>query len=117
MLNKREKAIFKFGASDTMLRHRGATHLIMWEVIREYNKSGYKELDLGRTESGNEGLRRYKLSFNATESIIYRDIFDIKNKRLIPAKFKVAGFHNKAFNKMPVSLLKIIGKITYRHFG
>ena len=111
-----KRAIFKYGASDTVFKNSGANHFIMWEAIKEYNRLGYEELDLGRTEKGNEGLKRYKLGFDTKEGLIHRDILDVKSKKPILTKIKASDF-NKAFSKLPVTVLRLIGKLTYKHFG
>ncbi len=89
----------------------------MWEAIKKYSAEGYKELDLGRTETNHEGLRRYKLGFSAEERIIYTTRYDIKSKTFLPPETNTTGFHNKIFNHSPIWLLKLIGESIYKHIG
>lgn len=112
-----DKVLYKFGASVTDKMPKGANHLLMWEAIKKYSAEGYKEFDFGRTETDHEGLRRFKLGFGADERIIYTTRFDIKTKSFLPPETKTTGFHNKVFNRLPVSILKLIGNSLYKHIG
>jgi lipid II:glycine glycyltransferase (peptidoglycan interpeptide bridge formation enzyme) len=111
------KAVFKFGASIKAYQHLRANNIIIWEAIKLYNKLGYKELSLGKTELKNTGLRRFKLGWGASEEIdnIYR--YSLKNNKFINFKSFTVGFHNHLFKKMPLIILKSIGKLMYRHIG
>ncbi len=112
-----EKVIYKFGASLTDKFPKGANHLLMWEAIKKYQKSGYKEFDFGKTETNHEGLRRFKTGFGADERIIYTTRYDIKNKIFLSPDSKTTGIYNKIFRNAPLPLLKFIGNTVYKHIG
>ncbi len=112
-----EKVLYKFGASLTDKFPKGTNHLLMWEAIKKYQKSGYKEFDFGRTETNHEGLRRFKTGFGADERIIYTTRYDIKNKKFISPDSKTTGIYNKIFRNAPLPLLKFIGNTVYKHMG
>lgn len=112
-----KKVLYKFGASINNNLPKGANHLLMWEAIKKYSKDGYKELDLGRTETNHEGLRRYKLGFGAEERIIYTTRFSFKANAFVAADSKTNGFYNKIFRNMPIPVLKIVGNTLYKHIG
>ncbi len=60
-------AIFKFGASDRAWQALRPNHLVMWTGIRHLLETGAAVLDFGRTNVGQKGLRRFKLSWGAHE--------------------------------------------------
>ncbi|AFH50158.1 Hypothetical protein IALB_2455 [Ignavibacterium album JCM 16511] len=112
-----KKVLYKFGASLNQNLPKGANHLLMWEAIKKYSILGFKEFDFGRTEINHEGLRRFKLGFGAEERIIYTTRFDIRTKSFISPETRTTGIHNKIFEKLPVSVLKIIGNKFYKYLG
>jgi lipid II:glycine glycyltransferase (peptidoglycan interpeptide bridge formation enzyme) len=61
-----DRAIYKFGASNETFQHLRGNNLVMWEAIRHFSRAGLKKLNLGRTSLDNDGLRRFKLGWNAT---------------------------------------------------
>lgn len=111
------KVLYKFGASLLENLPKGANHLLMWEGIMLYQKSGFKEFDFGRTETNHEGLRRFKLGFGADERIIYTTRYDIKSKTFLPVETNTTGIHNKILHHTPIWLLKLIGESFYKYIG
>jgi len=64
--------IYKFGASDASAWSLRPNHLLMWHAIRTACEQGYRWFDFGRTDAGQEGLRKFKLSWGAVEdSLVY----------------------------------------------
>lgn len=112
-----DKAIFKFGASIKAYQHLRANNIIIWEAIKLYNKLGYKELSLGKTELENTGLRRFKLGWGASEEIDNTYRFSLKNNKFIRFKSYTVGFHNQLFKKMPLIVLEFISEILYKYMG
>ena len=47
-----------------------ANNLVMWQGIQFLARNGAEKLHFGRTEQENEGLRRFKLSWNTQEETI-----------------------------------------------
>jgi len=109
-------AIFKYGASNTgYLSHR-PNNLVMWEAIKWYRGRSAKRLNLGRTELDNQGLRRFKLSWGASESALnyYRYDFD----RGVFSQKPLRGDHpKKLFSMTPVGVLRLVGRLFYKHVG
>ena len=66
--------VYKFGASDRETR-AGGNHAILWEAIRRGCAAGMREIDFGRTDPGNEGLRSFKLGWGTVETpLVYTTI-------------------------------------------
>jgi len=111
------KAVYKFGASDMKYQQLRANNLIMWEAIKWYAEHGYDNFCFGKTEPENDGLRQFKQGWGTTEQVIKYFKYDLTNDMFIKTKEKLSGFHNKIFGKMPMSLLKLSGRLMYRHLG
>lgn len=111
-----KKALYKYGASDFAYQDLRANNLLMWEAIKYYNDKGFKELNFGRTDKDNEGLRRYKLGWGTKEHLKKYYKYDLKNDVFVKDSSKGFNYH-KILEKCPVSVLKIIGNVAYKHIG
>lgn len=59
--------VYKFGASDPEGWPYRPNHLIFWTAIRESVERGDRQLDFGRTDLGNAGLRAFKSGWGGVE--------------------------------------------------
>ena len=110
-----DKVIYKFGASDMKYQYLRANNLVMWEAIKWYNSTGYKEFSFGKTEPDNEGLRRFKNGWAVREHELRSYRFDLRNDRFLNFSSQTIGLHNKVFNSLPLPMLEILGSLMYRH--
>ena len=62
--------IYKYGASDRAALGKRPNNLLFLEAIRRACEDGMRTLDLGRTDSGHETLRDFKLSWGAEERVL-----------------------------------------------
>lgn len=58
---------YKYGASDPKYTQMRPNDLIFWNAIQWGCENGYTNIDFGRTEIGNSGLRSYKSRWGAIE--------------------------------------------------
>jgi hypothetical protein len=110
-------AIYKFGASDDAFQHLRGNNLAMWEAIRWLSRRGARKLDLGRTSVGNEGLRRFKLGWNAQENKLAYFRFSLPKEKFVSARDESSGGYNRVFRTLPFFASRIIGKVLYRHWA
>ena len=108
-------AIYKFGASDERLQELRANNLAMSEGIKNLVDVGAEILHFGRTEKENVGLRRFKLSWGATEEEIRYARFEMGNCSWKAAYPPGSGFHKHVFRALPASLNRLAGAIIYPH--
>lgn len=111
----RDKALYKFGASDNALQALRGNDLVMWEAIKFLAQGGAKTLHFGRTALENEGLRRYKLSWGTEEKSISYFRFDTLADAWVTPRGNVAGFHNRIFRRLPLALNRVAGAMIYPH--
>lgn len=111
------KAIYKFGASDASYQHLRGNNLVMWEALKWYAKQGYTSCHFGRTSMNNDGLRRYKLGYGAEEDIIRYFRFDYRRNAFVTSGDSAEGWFNRVFNLLPIPLLRISGRILYKHLS
>jgi len=112
-----KKAFFKYAASDRTYQSLRPSNLVMWEGIKWYCKNGYESFCFGRTAVENRGLRQYKAGWGTKESIIKYYRFDVKKGDAIEGSSGASRIQNIIFSKMPITLLKFIGSLSYKHIG
>lgn len=110
-------AVYKYGASDESMQHLRPNHLVMWSAIRHLAQRGVRGLDFGRTSIWNEGLRRFKLCWGASESMVRYYKY-----RLIPGGFvcdedRSSGRHTMIFRNLPSCISRWAGQLMYPHIA
>ena len=70
------RAIYKFGASDPKFQELRGNNVVMSRAIEWCAGHGMEALDFGRTETTNDGLRRFKLGWGAEETEIQYSRYD-----------------------------------------
>jgi len=108
-------AVYKFGASDERLQELRANNLAMFEAIRYLSEGGAKALHFGRTDKENDGLRRFKLSWGATEETLDYARFDTASASWKASRDRRSTFHRRIFRALPASLNRLSGAMIYPH--
>jgi hypothetical protein len=107
--------VYKFGASDERLQELRANNLAMFEGIRYLAEGGAETLHFGRTDKENEGLRRFKLSWGATEEEIGYARFGMASGSWTHSCDSRSTLHKRIFRALPASLNRLAGAIIYPH--
>lgn len=108
-------AIYKFGASDERVQEFRPNNLVMAAAIDFLAASSVETLHFGRTEKSNEGLRRFKASWGATESEISYGKFAISTDNWVQARTPISSFSNRIFRALPGPLNRLAGSLLYPH--
>jgi len=116
-LHSANEAIYKYGASDHRFLACRPNNMVFWEAIRWYLKKGIVRMNLGRTEPNNEGLLQFKRSWSGTEQSVNYFRYDFDHKAFINKSTKLSPLVNSIFNKTPVCLSRLMGRIIYKHIG
>ncbi|MBN1558360.1 MAG: GNAT family N-acetyltransferase [Lentisphaerae bacterium] len=117
-LHFRGRAVYKYGASaETRGGVPGANPALLADAIRWYAARGAERLDLGRVWPGNTGLRRYKRGWGGEEERLAYYRYAFRRGTFVTGAPPVAGRHNALFRRMPVWLLRAVGRAAYRHMG
>ncbi|MDQ8188067.1 GNAT family N-acetyltransferase [Pelagicoccus sp. SDUM812002] len=108
---------YKYGASDKNFQNSRCNNLVMWSAMEHYSKRGFHQMDLGRNSTTNAGLRRYKLSWGSSEQEVHYQRYDLKKNATVPMSDDVFGWHNSVFKRLPIPILRLAGRLLYRHIA
>src|SRR5882762_3358729 len=116
-LRFRDVVYYKYGCSDVRFNQFGAMPWLLWNAISSAKSSGATEFDLGRTDANDAGLLAFKNHWVPhPKRLVYWRL--PKGAQAPPSTegwtSKLAGL---AFSNMPAGVLKLAGKVLYRHFG
>ena len=115
-LRFKDTLYYKYGCSDVRFKSLGATPWLLWRAIAAAKNHGATMFDLGRTEEANSGLRVFKNHWDPRPRhlLYWRFPDDQSPDALGRWKKRVA---KGAFSVMPLGLLKVAGRLLYRHIG
>jgi len=106
---------YKYGASDAATLPKRPNNLLFAEVIRWACESGYRRLDFGRTDAGNEGLRKFKRSWGAEEvELAYTHLGKEPPSTEPGLRDRVL---ETTIRRSPAFVGRLIGAALYRHAG
>ncbi|MGZ4966179.1 MAG: hypothetical protein ACXV97_03310, partial [Chthoniobacterales bacterium] len=91
-------------------------NLLMWEGIRHCAQLGFETLHLGRTDVGQDGLRRFKLSLAAQEEMLRYFRFDPSAARWLPESPAFSSpFSAAVVRRLPLTINQLAGTVLYPH--
>lgn len=109
-------AYYKYGCSDYAFNRLGATPWLFWRAIQAAKSTGCLEFDMGRTADNHTGLLAFKRNWvSQPRELIYWS-FPRGTATLSSEGWKLKAA-NRVFASMPKSMLKITGRLIYRHIG
>jgi hypothetical protein len=112
----RDEGVYKYGASDKDHQHLRANNLIMWEAMRWCCRNGVRTFSFGRTESENEGLLQFKRGWGAEESRVGYYRLNLR-ENVFSAERNGTRSSYPIFKMLPMPMLRLAGRILYRHVG
>jgi hypothetical protein len=103
---------YKYGCSEVEDNNLGGMQLLLWQAIEDAKDSGMVEMDLGRCDIGNKGLAVFKERWGAERQEIryFRYPSGKTSARNLDPVFKI-------ISRLPDPVLKLSGRILYRHFS
>jgi len=114
-LNYKNTVTYKYGCSDSRFHPLGGMALLFWNTIQQAKAAGYETLDLGRSDSGNQGLTTFKEHWGGIRSELsywrypnHPRSDESAWKRMTAERFVKAS---------PDRLLIAAGQLCYRHIG
>ncbi|MDR2017838.1 MAG: GNAT family N-acetyltransferase [Syntrophobacterales bacterium] len=111
-------AIYKYGVSRKSYQSLRANNLIIWKAIKWYLDNGYKSLSFGRTDIQNEGLRQFKKGWGTDEYPMKYYRYDVERCKFLSETDRRQGTRfTGLLRMMPIPVLRMAGRLVYRHIG
>jgi Acetyltransferase (GNAT) domain len=115
-LQFRDVVYYKYGCSNTRFNKFGATPWLLWRAIASGKSNGANEFDMGRTQEEDAGLLAFKSHWVPhPERLVYWK-FPVASSFSSPDSWKLKAAKH-IFSHMPERLLRIAGRLLYRHIG
>ncbi|GAC1439834.1 MAG: hypothetical protein NVSMB51_18270 [Solirubrobacteraceae bacterium] len=108
--------VYKYGASDPRQLELRPNHAIFADAIRFADGAALHELDFGRTDFGQDGLRQFKRGWGAEE----RELICTRAPPREPRKDSDGRARRalaRVIRRSPPSVGRLVGAALYRHFG
>jgi hypothetical protein len=115
-LSHRSSVIYKYGGSDENFHRFGAMPFLFWRLIDECQGRGVEEIDLGRSDLGQEGLITFKDRFGAKRSTLTYFRYPAVERPDAEAGWRTRVL-GKAASLLPNAILPMAGKVLYKHVG
>lgn len=112
-----QKALFKYGASLFQYQNLRPNNILFWESIKYLKDQGFSELNFGRTELENIGLRRFKLGWGTEEKTLNYYRFELGKNGKIYTSTRSLNHRRFPLHRFPIFLLRMIGSIVYKHIA
>lgn len=105
--------VYKYGCSDTHFNNLGGTVLLLWNAIREAQAAGMDELDMGRSDIGQDGLIAFKEHWGAERSLL--NYWCYPAPKGPPGQGSIMALLRKVASRAPESSLTMLGHLLYKH--
>jgi lipid II:glycine glycyltransferase (peptidoglycan interpeptide bridge formation enzyme) len=103
--------IYKYGASDARFWELRPNNLVMWSAIEWACEHGFRDLDFGRSDSENHGLREFKRRWGAVElPLIYSYVSDTAARPLPAFGRQVLA---RVIQSSPSVVCRLTGELLY----
>lgn len=112
-----DEAVYKYGAMDRAWQDLRASYLVMAEAFERLRAEGMKEVDLGRTDSDDRGLRQFKMGWGCREETVKYCRYDMDRGAFVRGPGASRGVARAICRRMPVFALRVMGAILYRYAG
>jgi len=107
--------IYKYGASDPRYLHLRPNNLLFWTAIKEGCSRGCAWLDLGKSDAGQAGLRRFKSGWGAEESVLYYSCYpDVPGEGFF--KIIMNNVVSPTIRHSPGIVCRMAGELFYKYF-
>ena len=109
------KIMIKYSASDPLYLHERCHYYTFWKSIEWACLNGFSEMDFGRTDIVDDGLRSFKSGWGTEESLlVYSYIGTIPQDSISGMGANIVGL---IIRRSPEFVARGIGQLLYKHFA
>jgi len=120
-LQFKDTLYYKYGGSEARFNRLGGMHLLYWKSIQHAKSRRLRSFDLGRTDTNQPGLIRYKNRWGTIRTrISYFRYSDSGASSHIFEGSDIVGkmrFLKWGFAHAPLGVLCLLGRLLYKHVG
>ena len=113
VLSRGKKAMIKYSASDPAYLGQRSHYLLFWKTIEWACENGMQEIDFGRCELTETGLRHFKMGWSPREIPLAYSFLGAKGRALKPDHW--AGFLRPVLKHSPAWVGRVVGQLLYRY--
>jgi CelD/BcsL family acetyltransferase involved in cellulose biosynthesis len=114
-ISDKKTLVYKYGCSDARFNNLGGTVLLFWQAIQEAKANGIEELDMGRSDTHNQGLATFKEHWGAKRSIVNYWRYPAQTAASRPES--LVKYAKQLISIAPDASLVMLGNLLYRHIG
>jgi len=114
-LEHKKTVTYKYGCSDARLHPLGGMAFLFWNTIQQAKAAGCEKLDLGRSDSSNEGLTAFKEHLGGIRSPLY--YWRYPNRSHSHERLWARTIAGRLVKAAPDRFLVAMGNLFYRHIG
>jgi hypothetical protein len=114
-LSHRRSVVYKYGCSDATFNKFGGMALLFWKTIQDAKDNGYEELDMGRSDTCNQGLIAFKQHWGAVGKCI--TYWSYPPRKIVPISKWTTNLVRRVVSAAPDVALKAVGRMLYKHIG
>jgi CelD/BcsL family acetyltransferase involved in cellulose biosynthesis len=113
LLTANGRMTYKYAASETRFLGLRPNHLLISEAISWGCQNGFRELDFGRSDLDNAGLRSFKSSWGATEEpLVYSSIGEAPRA---VRRARAAAVLGPFIRHSPKAVCRLTGELLYKY--
>jgi lipid II:glycine glycyltransferase (peptidoglycan interpeptide bridge formation enzyme) len=117
-LRFRDRVYYKFAASERESLAKNPNHLLIWRMIQDAARGGYRFLDFGRTYVGDAGLMQWKSRWGARrEDFAYVYPMRPGAGRLSREGTRANAVLGGILRRMPCFMVRASGELLYRYLA
>ena len=113
-LSYKTTLVYKYGCSDWAFNKLGGNQLLFWKAIQEAKLSGFRELDMGRSDWDAPGLIEFKSRWGAAPSTLTYWSCGALTARL-SSLGRNTQFVRRVLRRLPLGFLARAGTLLYKH--
>jgi hypothetical protein len=113
-LDHKKTMVYKYAGSDAEFHNLGGMAFLFWKAIQEAQCKGLEQFEMGRSDSDNRGLITFKEHWGATSTELHYWKYPVRPGREDSWEKSVL---RRLVPITPDSVLRIVGRLLYRHVG
>ena len=118
-LTHKETVTYKYGGSNASMHRLGGVSLLFWNTIQQAKAAAYETMDLGRSDTDNEGLAAFKEHLGGIRSDLsyWRYPYRSQSHRSSHQSSVKQAIVGRIVEAAPDRVLTAAGNLLYRHMG